>query len=265
MSPSEAPDPYAGMTPGYGSADVFDGSALSAEILLPPVATSAETAATEPPEGRSDDPAPAGAEPERAEPVTGPRPAESPAAGVDASRPAGEPFDSDLMLRGELAALRAQTAEVAARQAEGLAAMTTQLSELLRLRVRDVDLADRLYAENTRLRTGEFAAAVAPLLSGLMRLHDQMASLAGGDTASVAGHLRTQLLQILDTAAGLAPFEPLPGERFDAVRHAGAGRAVTTDPAAEGTVAKSLKPGFERADGTIVRVAQVEVYRFESR
>jgi molecular chaperone GrpE (heat shock protein) len=133
------------------------------------------------------------------------------------------------------------------------------------LRARDVDLADRLYAENTRLRTGEFAAAVAPLLTGLLRLHDQMASLANGDPASVAGMLRIQLLQILDTAAGLTPFEPRPGERFDASRHAGAGRTVTTDPTAEGTVARTLKPGFERADGSVVRVAQVEVHRFESR
>ncbi len=148
---------------------------------------------------------------------------------------------------------------------EALASMSSQLSELIRLRVRDVDLADRLYAENTRLRTGEFAAAVAPLHSGLLRLHDQMTSLADGDPASVAGMLRIQLLQILDTAAGLSPFEPRPGDRFDSSRQAGVGRAVTVDPAAEGTVAKSIKPGFERADGSVVRVAQVEVYRFQSR
>jgi len=147
---------------------------------------------------------------------------------------------------------------------EALTAVSTQLSELLRLRARDVDLADRLYAENTRLRTGEFAAAVAPLLTGLIRLHDQMTSLANGDPSSVAGMLRIQLLQILDTAAGLSPFEPQLGERFDSSRQAGVGRAATADRAAEGTVARNIKPGFERADGSVVRVAQVEVYRFES-
>jgi hypothetical protein len=145
-----------------------------------------------------------------------------------------------------------------------LAGVSTQLGELLRLRARDVDLADRLYAENTRLRTGEFAAAVAPLMTGLIRLHDQMTSLAGGDSSSVAGMLRIQLLQILDTAAGLSPFEPRLGDRFDSSRQAGVGRARTADPAAEGTVARNIKPGFERADGSVVRVAQVEVYRFES-
>jgi molecular chaperone GrpE (heat shock protein) len=147
---------------------------------------------------------------------------------------------------------------------EALAAVSGQLSELVRLRARDVDLADRLYAENTRLRNGEFATAVAPLLSSLLRLYDQMTSLAEGDSASVAGMLRIQLLQILDTAAGLSPFEPRLGDRFDASRHAGVGRVGTVDPAAEGTVARNIKPGFERVDGSVVRVAQVEVYRFES-
>jgi len=148
---------------------------------------------------------------------------------------------------------------------ETLVLLSTRLSELLRLRARDIDLADRLYAENTRLRVGEFNSAVAPLVSGLLRLNDQMALLADGDSTSVAGMLRTQLLQILDTAAGLSPFEPDPGEHFDATRHAGAGRIPTDDVEAEGTVVRSLKPGFVRADGSITRVAEVEVYRFSSR
>ena len=148
--------------------------------------------------------------------------------------------------------------------AEPLARIGAQLAELVRLRAADIDLADRLYAENTRLRAGEYAAAVAPLLSGLLRLQDQMTSLASGDVTSDGWMLRTQLLQILDTAAGICPFEPAPGERFDTTRHAGAGRAPTTDPDAEGTVARTLKPGFARADGSIVRVAHVEVYRFAS-
>ncbi len=179
---------------------------------------------------------------------------------VQAAAPVGEEN-----LGEALSELRAQVAQAGARQTGALEAVTAQLSELLRLRARDIDLADRLYAENTRLRTGEFAAAVAPLMSALLRLHDQMASLANGDATSVAGMLRIQLLQILDTAAGLSPFEPRPGERFDSTRHAGVGRAGTGDPAAEGTVAKNIKPGFERADGAVVRVAQVEVYRFENQ
>jgi hypothetical protein len=56
-------------------------------------------------------------------------------------------------------------------------------------------------------------------------------------------------------------FEPAPGERFDARRHSGVGRIVTTDPEADGCVARTAKPGFARPDGTVVRVAEVEVFR----
>jgi molecular chaperone GrpE (heat shock protein) len=285
MSGYDSSDPYAGMIPAYGSPDVPEAPAvsvdLSADVLLPEV----PVAETEPEAAASDDPAatneaaapsdPAVAdgsaaadgsartEPEPG-PVAGPP---GPVDAVDAVDPVASPVPGTSPVAGSSASAGSSAgpagpvSETVLGAIDGLSA---QLSELLRLRARDVDLADRLYAENTRLRTGEFAAAVAPLLSGLLRLHDQMASLANGDAASVAGMLRIQLLQILDTAAGLTLFEPRPGERFDATRQAGAGRVGTTDPAAEGTVAKVLKPGFERADGSIVRVAQVEVYRFES-
>jgi molecular chaperone GrpE (heat shock protein) len=159
----------------------------------------------------------------------------------------------------------AQTAPEAPSADVVLTGITAQLGELLRLRTLDVNLADRLYTENTRLRTGELAGAMAPLLSGLLRLHDQMSSLASGDTHSVPGMLRTQLLQILDTHAGLTPFVPESGDRFDSSRHAGAGRARTSDAAKEDTVSQTLKPGFRRADGSIVRVAEVEVYRLDAR
>jgi hypothetical protein len=33
------------------------------------------------------------------------------------------------------------------------------------------------------------------------------------------------------------------------------------DPAADGTVAATIKAGFVRADGSVVRVAEVEVHR----
>lgn len=140
--------------------------------------------------------------------------------------------------------------------------LRAQVGELARLRSRDADIIDKLHEDNTRLRSGEVAAAMAPLLSGLVRLHDQMTALADGDPQSVAGMLRTQLLQLLDNAAGVAPFEPAPGERFDARRHSGVGRTDTSDPEADGTVSATLRPGFLRLDGTLVRVADVTVYRY---
>lgn len=136
------------------------------------------------------------------------------------------------------------------------------MAELRRLRANDVDIIDRLHADNTKLRAGELTTAMAPLLQGLVRLHDNMTSIAGGDANSVAGMLRTQLVQLLEVAAGVSVYDPQPGEKFDPTRHTGVARVPTGDAAADGTVARRLRPGFARADGSILRVAEVEVLRY---
>jgi molecular chaperone GrpE (heat shock protein) len=140
-----------------------------------------------------------------------------------------------------------------------LTGLPDALEELRRLRTRDADLLDKLHSENTKLREGELAKALAPLLSGLLRLHDQMVQLAGDNKTSDAALLRTQLLQILDTAAGVRSYAPKPGEPFDSDRHLGVGRVRTADKAADGTVVRTVRLGFGRDDGSTVRVAEVEV------
>jgi molecular chaperone GrpE (heat shock protein) len=145
---------------------------------------------------------------------------------------------------------------------EAVEALGVRVAELSRLRDRDAALVERLHADNTALRTGEIVAAMAPLMAGLLRLHDQMASLAAGDPDSDAGMLRNQLVQLLDTAAGVTAYAPAVGEPFDASRHSGAGRVPTADPGLDGTVHRVVKPGFARLDGSLVRVAEVEVNRF---
>jgi len=135
-------------------------------------------------------------------------------------------------------------------------------AELSRLRSRDTDLIARLHEDVTRLRTGEIAIALNPVVTGMIKLHDQMVSLGAlDDPASPVGMLRTQLLQIMELTCAVMPFTPAPGERFDASRHTGARRIPTTDPSADGTIASTIKAGFARADGSVVRVAEVEVHR----
>jgi molecular chaperone GrpE (heat shock protein) len=145
-----------------------------------------------------------------------------------------------------------------------LAAVPDRLAELARLRDRDLTLIDRLHADNTTLRTGEITAALAPLLAGLLRLHDQMGVLAADDPQSDAGMLRSQLVQLLDTAAGVTAYEPDAGAPFDAGRHSGAGRVPTVHAELDGTVHRVLRPGFARLDGSVVRVAEVEVHRYQA-
>jgi len=135
-------------------------------------------------------------------------------------------------------------------------------AELSRLRSRDTDLIARLHEDVTRLRSGEIATAMNPVVTGMIKLHDQMVSLGALDEpASPVGMLRTQLLQIMELTCAVTPFVPARGERFDASRHTGTRRIPTTDASEDGTIASTIKAGFARADGSVVRVAEVEVHR----
>ncbi len=135
-------------------------------------------------------------------------------------------------------------------------------TELSRLRSRDTDLIARLHQDNTKLRNGEIASALNPVVIGMIKLHDQMVSLGAlADPASAVGMLHTQLLQIMELTCAVQPFSPVPGEPFDASRHTGTRRIPTTEAFADGTVAGTIRVGFARADGSVVRVAEVEVHR----
>lgn len=142
---------------------------------------------------------------------------------------------------------------------EGWAA---RLDELLRLQARQADHVEKLYAENRALREGELAAVLAPVLLGLTKLADQMDLLAAteGPTGSAA-MLRTQLLQVLQFSLGVVAFAPEEGELFDVTRERGVRAVETTEPGIAGRVAACVRPGFLRLDGSVVRVAEVEVYR----
>jgi molecular chaperone GrpE (heat shock protein) len=146
---------------------------------------------------------------------------------------------------------------------DDLAVLPSQLSELARLRSRDVDLVDRLHADVTRLRAGEVAAATAPLVLAMLNLHDQMVRL--GALENVAGDaalLRTQLLQALEVTTGVMPYSPEIGEPFDSSRHSGVRRTVTHDAGLDNTVSAVRRLGFQRQDATVLRAADVEVDRY---
>jgi len=140
-----------------------------------------------------------------------------------------------------------------------------RLDELVRLQGRLQDHVDKLHAENRRLREGELVATTAPLLLGLAKLADQMETLAAGEAAGgSAVLLRGQLLQVLELSAGVTAFAPQEGELFDVTRQRGVRGIDTVEPGQAGRVASTLRPGFLRADGSVVRVAEVEVYRATS-
>jgi molecular chaperone GrpE (heat shock protein) len=145
--------------------------------------------------------------------------------------------------------------------ADQLGTFARRLDEVARLRRHDVELVDRLHEENTRLRQGELTEAMAPLLRGLIRLHDQMSSLGADDPQSVAGILRKQLLQVLDITADVRPYIAVPGSQFDPTRHLALRGLGTDDPARDRTIARGVRPGFVRGTSTVLRPAEAEVYR----
>ena len=143
--------------------------------------------------------------------------------------------------------------------------LANNVAEIARLRARDTHLMGRLHDDVTKLRGGELAAALAPVVNGMLKLHDMMVSLgAADDPNSIAGLLRTQLLQTLEDTCGVRPFTTAPGEPFDPMWHTAVKRLPTTDAAADLTVASTLKVGFVRGDGTVVRVAECGVHRLSS-
>jgi len=214
------------------------------------------TAGTAPPAdpAAKADPAPrtAGAEmPAPETPPPQPPPAQPATAQPATAQPDSIPAADLLRALTALTAIGSRVDDVAAAAAE-----------LARLRSRDTDLIARLHDDVTRLRSGEVAAALNPVVTGMIKLRDQMVSLGAlDDPASPVGMLHTQLLQIMELTCAVKPFTPSAGERFDASRHTGTRRKPTADPAADGTVASTIKAGFVRADGSVVRVAEVEVHR----
>lgn len=153
--------------------------------------------------------------------------------------------------------------EPAAPQPSPYEQVLARLDELVRLRRHDAELVDRLHADNAQLRQGELTEALAPLLRGLLRLHDQMTSLGADDPQSIAGILRGQLLQTLDLAVDVRPYTAVLGMPFDSARHTGVRRVPTEDAARDGTIARTVKPGFVRGGVAVVRPAEVEVFRLD--
>ena len=172
---------------------------------------------------------------------------------VEAGPVAAEPLPD-----AQLAEILAGLTSLGARVDE----LTAAAAELARLRNRDTELIARLHDDVTRLRTGEIAAALNPVVTGMIKLHDQMVSLGAlNDPGSPVGMLHTQLLQTMELTCAVKPFSPAAGERFDASRHTGIRRIPTTDASSDGTIASTVRAGFARADGSVVRVAEVEVHR----
>jgi molecular chaperone GrpE (heat shock protein) len=143
-----------------------------------------------------------------------------------------------------------------------LARVEDRLAESQRLLVRQSELADKLHAENQRLRAGELRGAMLPLVRDLLRLHDDIGRIAS--EAERAEDLKLMQASLLDALArnGVVVACPETGEQFDTKRHSAAGVVATDDASLDRSIAEVIRLGFQWEDGQAIRVADVRVYKY---
>lgn len=151
-----------------------------------------------------------------------------------------------------------------AETAAALRGIEQGLEEAVRLLDRQTGLADRLHAENQRLREGELRNALLPMVRDLLHLHDDLGRLleAAAEDAS-AGDLRIVREALTETLRrnGIDQTSPEIGSAFDPKLHSTAGVVPTADHAQHRTIAEVVRPGYRWDDGTRIRVAEVRVHK----
>jgi molecular chaperone GrpE (heat shock protein) len=144
-----------------------------------------------------------------------------------------------------------------------LARIEERLAESQRLIDRQADIAAKLHAENQALRGGELRTAQAPLVTSVIRVHDDVLQMAGTTAEPERRDLDLVADALADALArvGVDPVPAAAGEPFDAARHRVVEVRETADPAADRTVVAVVRTGFAWNDGTTVRLADVVVHK----
>lgn len=150
--------------------------------------------------------------------------------------------------------------------ATALGDLGARIEESQGLLARQVELADRLHAENQRLRSGELRAALSPLVRDLLRLHDDIGRLLEVTEEAAQTDLTVVRESLLDALArnGALSFAPEPGVPFDPKLHGAVGVVATEQAEADRTVAETLRVGFRWEDAQMIRVADVRVFKYRA-
>ncbi|GIJ48328.1 hypothetical protein Val02_52140 [Virgisporangium aliadipatigenens] len=129
-------------------------------------------------------------------------------------------------------------------------------------------IIDRLHAENQRLRSGELALLLRPILTDLQRLRNELLAGAGDrqlSTRQVADLLGSYASSVELTLerGGVRVVRPELGLPFDPAAHRVVGIEPTGDRAADGTVAAVTADGYvDTATERVTLPATVRVYRW---
>lgn len=144
-----------------------------------------------------------------------------------------------------------------------LEAAERRADELLGVSKRQAEMADQLHAETQRLRDGEIAQAVAPLIRNAARIADELSHMLKErpDDPDLE-HVAKRLGELLHDA-GVTSVVPVAGDPFDPRAHQAAGAAPTEDETLDRCVAEVRRPGLVRDDGRLIRPAEVVVHRYQ--
>jgi molecular chaperone GrpE (heat shock protein) len=145
-------------------------------------------------------------------------------------------------------------------------------SELVRLREQNEFLnkvLDRMHSENETLRRAESQRALPAGARELIKLADDWRSRGAdlkartepcsADRASLCAEIVDDVTLILQRQ-GVEEFWPATGVAFDRQEQRAVATRATDEPALDGTVAHTRRPGY-RMEDRVVRFAEVEVQR----
>ncbi|MEX5636350.1 nucleotide exchange factor GrpE [Parafrankia sp. FMc2] len=166
---------------------------------------------------------------------------------------------------------QAVTAEVIGKLTEDIIGLRAVVDKGFALLDRQSDLVDRLHSENERLRRGEFERMLDPIIRDLVALADSCLRNADAwlsrptttptDVHRVLGDVASDISLLLERQ-GVDAFAPAPGEPFDRRQQRAAATELTSQPEQNGTIARTLRPGYRSGTRTI-RFAEVVVLDYE--
>src|SRR5579863_8261949 len=151
--------------------------------------------------------------------------------------------------------------------ADRLGRVEEHLAEFHRRAAHRELVIDQLHEENQLLRAGLSRAALDPVVTDLIRLHDQLSRearrlAAAGQDANMTSSFADDVAQILERC-GIDMFTADPGDAFDSSRHHPLSVVGIDDESRHNTVAEVIAAGFtDRNTGRVRRPLQARFYQY---
>jgi len=148
-----------------------------------------------------------------------------------------------------------------------LSRVEEQLARFHQREVHRESVIDRLHEENQLLKAGLNRMVLGPVITDLIRLHDQLSREArrqagDGQDAKLAWSFVDDVVQILERC-GIDTFTANPGDPFDPSRHHPLAVVTSTEEAQHNTVAEVLGAGFaDRDTGHLRRPLQARFHQY---